>query len=352
MKTPDFRSAARAADQSGRTRWLFALLLLGAALAAGWLWNDYRRFAETALQPLPENATLDVPFGTSLPGIVRLLERGGVRAGNPWYWRALGRQLGVAGRLHAGEYALTQGITPTALLEKMAAGEVIQHHFTIVEGWTFKQLRLALAQDAGLAQTLAAVDDGAIMQRLQAPGALSEGWFLPETYSYVKGMSDFDLLRRAHEAMQALLERLWSERPADFPLDSPYQLLTLASIVEKETAQADERPLIAAVFLRRLRLHMLLQTDPSVIYGLGASYDGRLHRRDLDADTPYNTYTRAGLPPTPIALPGKAALEAVVHPAATDALYFVARGDGTHEFSSTLEAHNQAVARYQLHRNK
>jgi UPF0755 protein len=152
--------------------------------------------------------------------------------------------------------------------------------------------------------------------------------------------------------MRKLLDTLWSGHPSDFALDSPYQMLTLASIVEKETARPEERPLIASVFLHRLRIGMRLQTDPAVIYGLGAQYDGRIHRRDLDADTPYNTYTRAGLPPTPIALPGKAALEAVMHPAATDALYFVARGDGTHEFSATLDAHNQAVARYQLHQNR
>jgi UPF0755 protein len=159
------------------------------------------------------------------------------------------------------------------------------------------------------------------------------------------------MLRRAHEAMGKLLDSLWATRPADSVLDSPYQMLTLASIVEKETARAEERPQIAGVFLHRLKLGMRLQTDPTVIYGLGARYDGNLHRRDLDADTPYNTYTRDGLPPTPIALPGKAALEAVMQPAATDALYFVARGDGTHEFSATLDAHNRAVAHYQLHRN-
>jgi UPF0755 protein len=258
----------------------------------------------------------------------------------------------VAGRLHAGEYALTPGLTPTTLLQKMAAGDVLQHHFTIVEGWTFHQLRGALAQDAGLQQTLGSVDDAEIMRRLQVGGAPPEGWFLPETYSYVKGMSDFDILRRSHEAMAKLLDDSWAAHPADFVLESPYQVLTLASIVEKETARVEERPLIAGVFLHRLRLGMRLQTDPTVIYGLGARYDGNLHRRDLDADTPYNTYTRDGLPPTPIALPGRAAVEAVMHQAPTDALYFVARGDGTHEFSATLDAHNRAVERYQLHRNR
>jgi UPF0755 protein len=328
------------------------LLLLLIAGAATYLYRDYRQFAMTPLAPLGAPAVVDVPLGTPLPGVLRMLERQGIRAGNLWYWRALTRELGVAGKLHAGEYSLAPGLTPTDLLKKMAAGDVVQHHFTIVEGWTFKQLRSALAQDSSLHQTLAAVDDRDIMQRLQASGAPPEGWFLPETYSYVKGMSDLDVLRRAHEAMQKLLDQLWSAHPAEFVLDSPYQVLTLASIVEKETAQPNERAQIAAVFLHRLRLGMRLQTDPSVIYGLGAQYDGKIHRRDLDNDTPYNTYTRTGLPPTPIAMPGRASLEAVLHPAPTDALYFVARGDGTHEFSATLDAHNQAVAKYQLHQNR
>jgi len=336
------RSGARAA---------LAIVLLAIVAAAAWLYHDYRSFSASALTPPAATTTIDVPVGTSLAGVVRVLDQAGVATGNPWYWRALGRELDVAGRLHAGEYALTPGLTPAELLRKMAAGDVVQHRFTIVEGWTFRQLRVALAGDAGLQQTLAAIDDKEVMSRIGAPGAPPEGWFLPETYSYVKGTSDLELLRRAHEAMQKLVDALWSEHPGDFPLDSPYQLLTLASIVEKETAQVAERPQIAAVFLHRLRIGMRLQTDPAVIYGLGAQYDGRIHRRDLDADTPYNTYTRAGLPPTPIALPGKAALTAVIHPAQTDALYFVARGDGTHEFSPTLEAHNQAVARYQLHQN-
>ncbi len=341
--------------KAGKKRGLgrFVLLLLLVAAGAGWFgYQDYRHFAYSALFPLAEATTVDVPLGTSLRGVLRLVEQRGVATGTPLYWRLLARQLGVAGRLHAGEYALTPGLTPADLLRKMAAGDVVQHHFTIVEGWTFKQLRLALAQDAGLQQTLAALDDKDIMSRLGMPGALAEGWFLPETYSYVKGMDDFDVVQRAHGAMRKLLDTLWSGHPAEFALDSPYQLLTLASIVEKETARSDERPLIAAVFLHRLRIGMRLQTDPAVIYGLGASYDGKIHRRDLDADTPYNTYTRPGLPPTPIALPGKAALEAVMHPTTTDALYFVARGDGTHEFSATLDAHNQAVARYQLHQGK
>jgi len=314
-------------------------------------WRDYRQFADMPLA-LTAPTTIDVPMGTQLPGILRELEHQHVRTGTSLYWRLLARQMGVAGKLHAGEYALDAGITPRALLAKMASGEVIQHHFTVVEGWTFAQLREALAHDVGLKQTLAASTDATIMRALGEIDVPAEGQFLPETYNYVKGMDDVDILRRAHKAMTEALDKQWNSRAADLPLQSPYQALILASIVEKETARADERPMIAGVFLHRLKIGMRLQTDPTVIYGLGSAFDGNLRRGDLDTDTPFNTYTRDGLPPTPIALPGAAALHAALHPAPTDALYFVARGDGSHEFSPTLEAHNRAVAKYQLHHNR
>jgi UPF0755 protein len=333
-----------------RFGWLLALALLLAGTVVAY--RDYASFAETPLAPLPAPITLDIPLGTALPGILRELEHAGVRTGPSLYWRVLTRQMGVAGRLHAGEYALDPGISPRALLAKMAAGEVIQHHFTIVEGWTFAQLREALAHDAELKQSLASADDSGVMRTLGAPDTLPEGWFLPETYNYVKGMDDADILRRAHKAMGEELDKLWAARAPDLPLQSPYQALILASIVEKETARADERPLIARVFEHRLKIGMRLQTDPTVIYGLGAALDGNLRRGDLETDTPFNTYTREGLPPTPIALPGAASVAAVLHPAETDALYFVSRGDGSHEFSATLEAHNHAVAKYQLHKNR
>ena len=335
--------------RSRRAPVVFALLLGILAGVAAYFYSEYRHFADAPLAPLDAATSIDVPMGTNLPGVLRVLEADGIRVGQTLSWRALAREMGVAGRLHAGEYALPPGITPRALLAKMAAGDVVQHHFTIVEGWTFAQTRAALAHDADLKQTLATTGDAAVMRELGTADALPEGWFLPETYSYVKGMSDLDVLRRAYEAMHKTLDRLWAAREPGLPLDSPYQALILASIVEKETARVDERPQIAGVFLHRLKIGMKLQTDPSVIYGLGTGYDGNLHRRDLDADTPFNTYTRTGLTPTPIALPGLAALTAVMHPAATDALYFVARGDGSHEFSATLEAHNRAVAKYQLH---
>ncbi|MEO7062736.1 MAG: endolytic transglycosylase MltG [Dokdonella sp.] len=332
-------------------RVLISLVLLGVIGVAVAAWLDYRHFTESPMPGARADATLDIARGARYRDIVRQLRRERVSRAAPLYWRVLGRELGVAGRLHAGEYALPPGITPRELLRKMAAGEVVQHRFTIVDGWTFKQLRLALATASGLAQTLPGISDEDIATRVGIDDGKPEGWFLPETYAWVKGESDFDVLKRAHTAMNKTLDKLWNARAADVNLDTPYQALILASIVEKETAQPSERPLIAGVFMRRLKFHMRLQTDPTVIYGIGAAYDGNIRKRDLETDTPYNTYTRDGLPPTPIALPGAVAIEATLHPAAGDALYFVARGDGSHEFSPTLEAHNRAVQKYQLHRN-
>jgi UPF0755 protein len=327
-----------------------AIVVLGVLGVAAYLYLGYRNFTDEPLAGVVEPTSVDVSLGMNLPVIVAVMAQQGLTPGDPLYWRVLAREMNVAGKLHAGEYQLDPGITPRMLLKKMAAGEVIQHHFTIVEGWNFAQVRSALAQEPGLAQTLAGMSDADLAARLNLGLASPEGSFLPETYSYVKGMSDTDVLRRAAEAMHRELDKFHDAPGLGAQIDTPYKALILASIVEKETARGEERPQIAQVFLNRLRLGMKLQTDPTVIYGLGPNYDGNLHRRDLDTDTPYNTYTRTGLPPTPIAMPGKAALAAVMHPAATDALYFVARGDGTHEFSATLEAHNRAVAKYQLHR--
>jgi UPF0755 protein len=334
-------------------RALILVLVLGVVAAGAAAWLDYRHFTDTPLPVTPANATIDIERGATYRAIVAEFQRDGIAIGGPrhaLYWRLLGRELGVGGRLHAGEYALPPGITPRELLRRMAAGEVVQHRFTIVDGWTFRQLRLALAGETGLKQTLQGASDEDIARRIGIVDGKPEGWFLPETYAWVKGDSDFEVLKRAHDAMQKTLARLWAGRAPEVDLATPYQALILASIVEKETAQPNERPLIAGVFLRRLRIGMRLQTDPTVIYGMGESYDGNIRRRDLDTDTPYNTYTRDGLPPTPIALPGAVAIQATLHPAAGDALYFVARGDGSHEFSATLAAHNRAVAIYQLHR--
>jgi len=334
-------------------RMFIALVLIGLVGGGAAAWFDYQRYTNAALAVGSDAATIDVPRGANYPQIVAELRRAGVVEGGfraMAYWRALGRELGVGGRLHAGEYALPRGITPRELLRRMAAGEVVQHRFTIVDGWTFRQLRLALANEAGLQQTLPGSSDEDIARRLDIADARPEGWFLPETYSFVKGESDFDVLQRAHAAMKKTLDQLWPQRSADVRLDSPYQALILASIVEKETAQPAERAQIAGVFVRRLKFGMRLQTDPTVIYGMGENYAGNIRRSDLETDTPYNTYTRDGLPPTPIALPGSVALQAALHPAPGDALYFVARGDGSHEFSPTLDAHNRAVQKYQLHR--
>ncbi|MFC5437602.1 endolytic transglycosylase MltG [Rhodanobacter umsongensis] len=324
---------------------LVALLALAAALVYGW--NDFNRFSGAPLNVTAQGDSIDVSRGSSFRSIVGELHRRHLTDANSLYWRLLAEQMHVAGKLHAGEYALKVGLTPRQLLADMAAGKVLQRNFTIVDGWTFSELRQALARAEKLNHDSAGLDDAAIMQKLGAPGEAPEGRFLPETYAYVKGDSDLDILKRAHAAMVRTLAALWPTRAADLPLATPYEALILASIVEKETGRADERAQIAGVFIRRLQNHMLLQTDPSVIYGMGASYAGNIRKGDLTANTPYNTYTRPGLPPTPIALPGKPALEAALHPAGGNALYFVARGDGGHVFAADLAEHNRNVDCYQ-----
>ncbi|WP_250627029.1 endolytic transglycosylase MltG [Pinirhizobacter soli] len=319
-------------------------------VAGGFLGFDYVRFTRAPLAIPAAGDTIDVGRGTSFRDIVADLRQRGITRASPWYWRALAAQMGVAGRLHAGEYALMPGTTPRGLLDSMAAGRVIQRYVTIVDGWTFLDLRHALARGDKLSQVAASLSDDDVMKQIGAPGQFPEGRFLPETYAYVKGDSDLDILKRAHAAMAKALDQAWANRATDLPLASADEALILASIVEKETGRADERPRIAGVFVRRLQQHMLLQTDPTVIYGMGAAYAGNIHKADLGQDTPYNTYTRAGLPPTPIAMPGKPALEAATHPAAGSELYFVSRGDGSHVFSASLAEHNRAVACYQLHR--
>lgn len=336
----------------GRAFWrvLAVLVLLAVAGALAFGWMDYQRFVRTPLSVSAQTPSVDVGKGSNLRDVVGLLRGQHVTATGPLYWRVLAEQLRVAGRLHAGEYALTAGMTPRDLLLNMAAGRVLQRNFTIVDGWNFRELRQALAKADKLRQDGAALDDAALMARIGAPGEMPEGRFLPETYAYVKGDSDLDILRRAHAAMAKLLDAAWARRDKDLPLASPYEALILASIVEKETGRADERARIAGVFVRRLQNHMLLQTDPTVIYGMGEAYAGNIHKSDLTTDTPYNTYTRTGLPPTPIAMPGKPAIEAALHPVQGTELYFVSRGDGSHVFSTTLDEHNRNVACYQLKR--
>ncbi|TBR39195.1 MULTISPECIES: endolytic transglycosylase MltG [Dyella] len=331
-------------------RGLSVLILLALAAMVAYGWWDFSRFSRTPLHVTQVGQSIDVGKGSSLRDVVGQLREQGLDAHHPLYWRALAEQMRVAGKLHAGEYAIVAGMTPRDMLNNMAAGKVLQRNFTIVDGWSFRDVRQALARADKLKQDVAGLDDAAIMAKLGAPGETPEGRFLPETYAYVKGDSDLDVLRRAYAAMSKTVDVLWAQRDKDLPLATPYDALILASIVEKETGRADERPRIAGVFIRRLQLHMLLQTDPTVIYGMGESYAGNIRRADLTTDTPYNTYTRAGLPPTPIAMPGRPAIEAALHPAQGKELYFVARGDGSHVFSSTLDEHNRNVACYQLKR--
>lgn len=336
----------------GIALWRVILLVaLIAAIAVGsWLWFDWARFARSPLAIPAAGQSIDVARGASFKDIVRDLRNRKASQASPLYWRLLAMEMHASGRLHAGEYALRPGMTPRDLIGDMASGKVMQRNFTIVDGWTFDDLRRALASVDTITHDTASVDDSEIMKQLGAEDDHPEGRFLPETYAYVKGDTDSSILKRAYAAMSKTLDAAWPGRAPDLPLASPYEALILASIVEKETGRADERPRIAGVFVRRLQQHIMLQTDPTVIYGMGAAYAGNIHKSDLGTDTPYNTYMRAGLPPTPIALPGRAAIQAALHPAEGKELYFVARGDGSHVFSSTLEEHNRAVACYQLKR--
>ena len=329
---------------------LFVLSLLAAVALGGWFWVRYQGFADAPIALAGTERILVVESGDGFRDILRKLRGLGVVEGHDLEWKALAHEMQVVTRLQVGEYTIRHGITPRELLAKLESGKVIQQRFTIVEGWNLRELRAALAKDPTLGQTLADTPDDGLMAALGRDDAHPEGRFLPETYHYTRGMSDRDLLARAALAMDKALADAWAMRSPDSPLKSPDELLVLASIVEKETGKPSERAEIAGVFTRRLVKGMLLQTDPTVIYGMGSAYDGNIRRKDLETDTPYNTYTRSGLPPTPIAMPGKASLAAVIRPDATKALYFVSRGDGSHVFSATLAEHNRAVACHQLKR--
>jgi UPF0755 protein len=280
----------------------------------------------------------------------RSVANGAVNVGvqtSPMLLFAWFRVSGQARQIKAGNYELETGVTPYTLLAKLTRGEEALRSVTLVEGWTFKQVLGALSKEEQLSQEIKGLDGELIMQKLGQPALHPEGRFYPDTYTYAKGSSDLKVLQRAMHAMDLHLAAAWAARNTNLPLKTPDELLTLASIVEKETGSAADRDMVASVFINRLRIGMLLQTDPTVIYGMGDKFDGNLRRRDLLADTPWNTYTRAGLPPTPISMPGKAALMAVAQPAASKALYFVARGDGSSQFSDSLDAHNRAVNTYQ-----
>jgi UPF0755 protein len=341
-----------AARGNAVVRALIVVVVLAVAAAIAWSGLAYLHFTRTPLNIRGTGQTLEVPKGEGFKDIVARLRQEKFTDAPPLLWRALAMRLGIANRLHAGEYALAPGMTPTVLLENMASGKVLHRRVTLVDGWTFWQVRQALQRAPKLVHDIEATSDAQVMAKLGDAGQSPEGVFMPDTYDYVLGMSDLDILGRARKAMRDFLEKEWAARDPSVPLQTPYQALILASLVEKETAVPAERPKIAGVFERRLKLGMKLDTDPSVIFGMGAAYTGKIHKSDLETDTPYNTYMHAGLPPTPIALPGRAAIHAVLHPAEGDALYFVARGDGTHEFSATLAEQNAAVRRYILDKKK
>jgi len=331
-------------------RALLLVSILAAGLIAGGVWMEYRDFLSEPMALDQKPLVLNVERGTSLRGLSEELMELGLFE-HPYLFMTMAYLNDRATSIKAGEYQLPFGMTPPELLELVTSGKVVQYAFTLVEGWTYHQALAALAKDARFVHPLG--DDPSaqmIMTRLGHPEEHPEGRFLPETYHFSKGTSDLDLLRRAYAAMEQVLQQEWGQRDEGLPLKSPYEALILASIVEKETGLAVERPIIAGVFIRRLSLGMKLQTDPTVIYGLGERFDGNLTRAHLHRDTPYNTYVHQGLPPTPIALPGRDAIHRVLHPQEGDNLYFVAKGDGGHHFSATLDEHNRAVQRYQIRR--
>ncbi|MFP5382036.1 MAG: endolytic transglycosylase MltG [Gammaproteobacteria bacterium] len=322
------------------------LLALAAALALGGGLAWYAR-QPLAIEGLPKSVS--VTPGMHLRSLSAMLAREGVIGNAQAFW-LLGRVTGKGGKLKVGVYTLDRPLTPLELYGKIERGEVTQAIMQFIEGWNWREVRAALAAQAFLRHDSANMSETEVLQAIGADETHPEGLLSPDTYHYAPHASDLEVLRRAYRLQRDRLMAAWETRLPGLPYRTPYEALIMASIVEKETGAAFERPLIAGVFINRLRKGMRLQTDPTVIYGLGERFDGNLRKIDLQTDTPYNTYTRGGLPPTPIAMPGEAAIRAALNPEKTDALYFVARGDGTHVFSSTLEAHNRAVNRYQKKR--
>lgn len=317
------------------------LLVAVAAGAAAWWWVTHSPL------PLPQQPfAFSVRSGATLHAVARELAAAGVLPAD-WTLVALGRFEGVDRTIKAGNYEIPAGTTLAGLLAKLTQGDALQTSLTIVEGWSVGDLREALRADGEVAQASVGLADSDLMRAIGATMAQPEGWFFPDTYYFAPGTTDVSILARAHRTMLQRLDAAWAARAPGLPLASPYEALILASIVEKETGRAADRPLIASVLINRLQRGMRLQADPTVIYGLGAHFDGNLSRLNLDTDTAYNTYTRDGLPPTPIALPSQPSLDAVLHPPPTPYLYFVARGNGSSEFSANLAEHNRAVAKYQ-----
>ena len=326
-------------------RFLRTLILFGVFTVAGaGCWLVY--FALTPVEVASRARHFNVEHGSNLRSVAEQFETGGLIS-DSWSFLVLARLLGNADDIKAGSYAVGASVTPHRLLDKIVSGDFTQSELRFIEGWTFPQVRSVLDQHPAVKHDSAGLSGVQILERLGVEEKHPEGLFFPDTYYFAAGTSDLTILRQAYLRMRTKLEALWEQRAKGLPVASAYQALILASIVEKETGRADERDMVAAVFVNRLKRGMRLQTDPSVIYGLGTSFDGNLRRRDLETDQLYNTYTRYGLPPTPIAMPGEASIQATLNPANSPVLYFVGRGDGGHEFSSTLAEHNRAVNKYQ-----
>ena len=326
-------------SNSGRGLILWVLLLLGPAV-----WLAY--FAYRPLDLPAEPMEFAVKSGQSTRMVARQLEAAAILP-RQYEFLVLAILLNKTGQIKAGQYSFKAPLTPMALLEKLTRGDTVLSKLTVVEGWSFRQMREAVNKNPDLRHESAELNDAALLAAIGAPERWPEGLFFPDTYYFDAGSSDIKLYRRAYHAMRDRLGEAWPQRAEGLPYKTPYEALVMASIIEKETGAPEERPQIAAVFVNRLRLGMRLQTDPTVIYGMGERFDGNLRKGDLSTDTPYNTYTRAGLPPTPIALPGEAAIRAALKPDTSRALYFVAMGEGRHHFSASLDEHNRAVNRYQ-----
>lgn len=332
-------------------RKLLLLLETGIVIAGLLLGVAFWQQNKALNQPLEvaQEQLLDVPAGSTPTGVLNRLQADGVIKDAFWlrlYWR-----FNLANQpLHSGEYRMVPGMNVKGLFDVWKRKEVVQYSLTLVEGWNFRQVRAALAKQAKLEQTLAGVSDSELMAKIGHPDVFPEGRFFPDTYRYVRGMTDAELLKQAYSRLEEVLDEEWNARSSEAPYSNPYQALIMASLVEKETGVPQERGQIAGVFVRRLKLGMQLQTDPTVIYGMGERYNGKLTRANLKEATPYNTYVIAGMPPTPISLVGREAIHAALNPVAGSSLYFVAKGDGSHVFSDDLDAHNAAVREYQLKR--
>jgi len=323
-------------------KWL-VLSIIGAIILCGWL----TYYAISPLKLQPNSQEINIQSGSGLKSIANQLVAQGVLK-EPWRFILLAKLLQKEQYLQAGSYTLNKNISPYQLLLSLNHGKTTQGSITFIEGRTFEQMRQKLAVNDAVKQSIAGLSESEILKLIGSPYSVAEGLFFPDTFYFDRNTTDIDLLKISYNAMQSKLEKAWQGRDQGLPYKTSYQALIMASIIEKETGKASERPMIAGVFLNRLRIGMRLQTDPTVIYGMGIRFDGNIRKKDLSVDTPYNTYTRSGLPPTPIAMPGLAAIEAALHPANTKALYFVGKGDGSHAFSNSLDEHNRAVAKYQL----